>query len=24
VLMPRDKMTVDAWGNLTIQVAGAK
>jgi N-methylhydantoinase A len=24
VLMPGDKMTVDAWGNLTIRVAGAK
>jgi N-methylhydantoinase A len=24
VLMPRDKMTVDAWGNLVIAVAGAK
>jgi N-methylhydantoinase A len=24
VLMPGDKMTVDAWGNLVIAVAGAK
>jgi N-methylhydantoinase A len=24
VLMPADKMTVDAWGNLVIAVAGAK
>ena len=24
VLMPRDRMTVDAWGNLVIKVAGAK
>ena len=24
VLSPGDKMTVDAWGNLVIKVAGAK
>jgi len=24
VLMPRDRMTVDAYGNLVIKVAGAK
>jgi N-methylhydantoinase A len=24
VLMPRDRMSVDAWGNLVIRVAGAK
>jgi hypothetical protein len=24
VLMPGDKMTVDAWGNLVFAVAGAK